>query len=239
VTRLVLWRHGLTRWNSEERMQGHEDVELSATGRAQARAAAPALAEPRPDLIVSSDLHRAADTAAELAALTGRPVEYDERLRERCYGDWQGLRLTEIERLWPEEYARWRAGAVVGACGVEDLAEVGARVRASLLDAAERAAGGTVVLVGHGGAMRYGLVAVLGWPQTSVRTLAVIGNCHWVELRHDAARGWQLRAYNVAPPVGAPGPTPPVAAPPVAAPPVAAWSGPPGSGTEAPTVASE
>lgn len=222
MTRLVLWRHGLTAWNSEQRMQGQTDVGLSDVGRVQAKVAAEALADFRPDLIVASDLSRAADTAAELAALTGRPVELDSRLRERCYGQWQGLRLVEVERRWPEPYARWRAGSVVGACGVEDLAEAGARVRGSLLDWAARAPGGTVVAVGHGGSLRYGLVALLGWPASTQRALGLIGNCHWVELGYDAVRGWQLRAYNVGRPV-----------------PSDAAAGASGPGTDTPAVASE
>ena len=90
VTRLLPWRHGETEWNAAGRVQGQLDPELSDVGRAQAAVAAPRLAEQRPDAIVASDLRRAADTAAVLAALTGLEVTLDARLRERFHGEWQG-----------------------------------------------------------------------------------------------------------------------------------------------------
>jgi broad specificity phosphatase PhoE len=196
VTRLLLWRHGQTAWNAADRVQGQLDVDLSAVGRAQADAAAVRLAELHPDLIVASDLRRAADTAATLAAITGLDVTYDVRLRERHYGEWQGLTNSEIDSRWPEASERWRAGLPVPEFGIEDLDEVGKRMADALRDASDAAPGGTIVVAGHGGAIRRGVIAMLGWPESVVRTLGVISNCHWVELRMDPRRGWQLRAYN-------------------------------------------
>ena len=64
--RLVLVRHGQTAWNAEGRAQGHADVGLDDTGRDQAGAMAPVVAETAPDLLLSSDLARARETAAYL-----------------------------------------------------------------------------------------------------------------------------------------------------------------------------
>src|SRR5690606_18245837 len=91
TSRLILWRHGHTEWNAERRVQGHSDVPLSALGHAQAAEAAPLLAAFAPDAIVSSDLRRCTETAAALARHTGLPVRRDPRLRERYYGEWEGL----------------------------------------------------------------------------------------------------------------------------------------------------
>jgi glucosyl-3-phosphoglycerate phosphatase len=197
VTRLLLWRHGQTAWNAGNRVQGQLDVDLSDIGRAQAETAAPKLAALHPDLLVASDLRRAVATAAALAALTGLDVIQDPRLRERCYGAWQGHDLAEIQARWPAEYARWRAGEPVAGAGVEDVDDVGKRVAEGLLDATARAAGGTVVVATHGGAVRHGCAHLLGWPPAAANTLGPVDNCHWTELRHDTRRGWQLRAHNV------------------------------------------
>lgn len=62
----MLWRHGETTYNASGRMQGHLDTELTAVGWNQARFAVPALARFEPDLVVSSDLRRATDTAMVL-----------------------------------------------------------------------------------------------------------------------------------------------------------------------------
>ena len=86
----MLWRHGQTTWNAERRFQGQSDIPLDATGQAQAERAARLLAGLRPDMIVSSDLSRAASTAAPLAQLTGLDVILDKDLRERHGGQWEG-----------------------------------------------------------------------------------------------------------------------------------------------------
>jgi probable phosphoglycerate mutase len=196
TARLIIWRHGNTEWNATDRVQGQTDVPLSELGRQQATAAASRLAELKPDHIVTSDLRRAADTAAALAALTDLPVRTDARLRERHYGQWQGLNLTEIAERYPDEYLRWRSGHEVGACGVESNGDVVKRARAALEDAA--ALGGTVVVASHGGTAKLGIAELLGWSVDVWRTLEGLHNCHWAVLRYDDRRGgWRLHSYNV------------------------------------------
>jgi probable phosphoglycerate mutase len=199
MSRLILWRHGNTDWNGSKRVQGQSDVALNDLGREQAAAAAPLLAALRPDAIVASDLRRAADTAAALAALTGLPVRLDPRLRERQFGLWQGLLLTEVAARHPAEYAAWRAGRPDPGCAVETLDDLGERVGAALREAADGVDGGTVVVATHGGAARQGCGHLLGWGPEVLRAIGGLDNCHWTELRHDTTRGWRLWAHNVGP----------------------------------------
>jgi probable phosphoglycerate mutase len=197
MTVLILWRHGLTDWNAGERVQGQTDTPLNDRGRAQAAAAARQLAALRPAAIVASDLRRAADTAAALAALTDLPVQSDARLRERHFGDWQGLTIAEIAERYPAEYARWRGGDPDFGCGAETVDDMAKRVGAALREAVDAAAGGTVVVATHGGAARHGIGEMVGWSHQVTRSLYGLGNCHWSELRLDPARGWRLRAHNL------------------------------------------
>ena len=197
MNRLIVVRHGRTEWNASQRMQGQADAPLDEVGRAQARAAAPRLAELAPAAIVASDLSRAADTAAELAALTGLEVRLDPRLRERSFGQWQGLRNSEIAERFPEGYARWQAGQAVDGFDIEPVDEVAKRTAAALQDAADLAPDSTVAVFGHGASTKYALGALLGWPAPVVRTVRALGNCRWVELHRDAVRGWQLDGYNL------------------------------------------
>ncbi|ROT27070.1 histidine phosphatase family protein [Micromonospora sp. HM5-17] len=197
MTRLIVWRHGNTDWNAANRVQGQLDVPLNDLGREQAAAAAPLLAALRPDAIVASDLSRAVDTAAALAALTGLPVRTDPRLRERYYGQWQGLTMTEVARRFPTEHARWRAGDPDPGCAVESLDELGKRVGTALQEAADAVPGGTIVVATHGGGARQGCGYLLGWDSVVLRAVGSLNNCHWTELRHDEVRGWQLRGHNV------------------------------------------
>jgi probable phosphoglycerate mutase len=197
VTRLIVWRHGQTAWNVANRIQGQLDVDLDPAGVAQAAAAAARLAQLRPAAIVSSDLRRASDTAAALAALTGLEVRYDPRLRERSFGEWQGLTNAEAAEKYPVEYARWRAGATIDGCGVEEADDLGKRGSSAFREAAELAPGGTVVAVSHGATAKYGMVALLGWPSSVLPGIGALSNCHWLDLRAYPSAGWQLRAYNV------------------------------------------
>ncbi|BBH66554.1 phosphoglycerate mutase [Actinoplanes sp. OR16] len=197
TSRLIVWRHGNTDWNAGSRVQGQTDVPLNELGRRQAVEAAELLAALRPDAIVASDLSRAADTAAALAARTGHTVTYDERLRERFFGAWQGLTTAEVAARRPDEFARWKAGNDVVGGDVETLDDLGKRVADGLQDAARLAPGGVVVAATHGAAARQGIAHLLGWPVSQVRTLRALQNCHWVELTLSDDGAWQLSAYNV------------------------------------------
>lgn len=200
MTTLIVWRHGTTDWNSEHRVQGHTDTPLNDLGHAQAARVAPLLAARSPVAIISSDLRRAADTALPLAQRTGLPVRHDPRLRERCYGDWEGLTGAEIAEQFPQARARQRVGDHELGHGIEPPADVMKRVGEALRDAAEVADGGTVVVATHGGSARYGTFDLLGWPAELLGTVHALGNCHYIELRLDETRGWTLYAYNVGPP---------------------------------------
>lgn len=200
TTRVIVWRHGNTDWNAGHRVQGQTDVPLNDLGRQQALDAADLLVRVRPAALVASDLRRAADTAAALAALTGLSVSYDERLRERSFGLWEGLTMTEVAETRPQEHARWVAGADVIGGAVETLDDLGKRVAEGLRAAAELVTpGSTVVVATHGAAARSGIGHLLGWPREQLRTLRALQNCHWSELTHDEQRGWQLASYNVGP----------------------------------------
>jgi broad specificity phosphatase PhoE len=173
-------------------------VPLNERGRAQATAAAERLAALEPSLVISSDLSRAWDTAAELGRLTGLPVEREPRLRERGFGLWETLRLDEIKVRFPESHARWAAGDSAPGDGLEPLTDLGKRVSEVIRQAYERNPDGLTVLVTHGGSVRWGVATLLGWPEEAALTLGALHNCHWSDLGHHATyRTWQLLAHNV------------------------------------------
>lgn len=205
MTTLILWRHGITEWNAERRVQGQTDTPLSGIGRTQAAVAAQMLAARKPDALVSSDLARCTGTAAPLAELTGLVVQLDRRLRERHYGEWQGLTMGEVADRFPEAYARQRGGSHDLGHGIEPPTDVAKRVGEALREITDATPGGTTVVVTHGGAARYGVFDLLDWPQSRLGGMAVLSNCHYTELSFDPVRGWMLRAHNVGAMEGAPG----------------------------------
>jgi probable phosphoglycerate mutase len=194
VTDLVVWRHGRTEYNDTGRFQGHLDTSLDAVGHAQARAAAARLAAMRPARVVTSDLERAAATAAYLGELAGVAVEADPRLREVDVGEWSGLSREEIAARFPDDYAAWLRGEDVRRGGGETSPEVVARALAALQDRLPCA--GPLVVVTHGGTSRDLVLTLLGLPRRARTAFAVLGNARWAELaRH--GDGWRLTAYNV------------------------------------------
>ena len=194
---VLLLRHGRTSWNAEERFQGQTDVDLDDVGRAQASRAARLLARLHPDVLVTSDLRRARDTAAALAGVTGLPVEADPRLRETYAGSWQGMTSTEIDAAHGAERQAWRSGQDVrpGVDG-ELRHEVGDRVAKAVREYADRLVPGQLlVAVSHGGAISSGLQTLLGVPRSGWPVVSGLNNCHWSLLREYGDR-WVLEEHN-------------------------------------------
>jgi 2,3-bisphosphoglycerate-dependent phosphoglycerate mutase len=108
VTELVLIRHGETDWNRAHRFQGQLDVPLNAAGQAQAEALARHAADLiRGDAFFSSDLQRAQQTAAPLAAIWGQAPVLLPGLREQAFGEWEGQDVPTLRARHPREWARW------------------------------------------------------------------------------------------------------------------------------------
>jgi broad specificity phosphatase PhoE len=204
VRRLVLLRHGRTEWNDTGRAQGHADVRLDATGEAQAKAVAPALAALAPVAVWSSDLLRAAATAAVVAAEAGLEPVLDARLREFDIGPHRmGLTDAEYAAAYPDEHAALLAGDLAAIPGRETHADVLARFLPALTTYADAVGDGeTGIVISHGAALRAAVPAFLGWDDETSEGLGVLANCGWVELEHAASawtggqERWRLAAWN-------------------------------------------
>ena len=196
VPRLVLWRHGQTEWNATGRFQGQLDPPLDEVGRNQAALAAPHLVAtglpPERTVVVSSDLSRAAETAATLTALLGVPLLLDPRLREHGMGCWEGLTRDEVAQRYPDQYADWVAGRPVRGRGGEDAAEVGERALAALADLPEAP---VAVVVTHGGTAGRLVERLLGLGPEHRRVFGALANCAWSELVHQGSR-WRVVRHN-------------------------------------------
>jgi broad specificity phosphatase PhoE len=89
-------RHGVTDWNRQKRFQGRTDIPLNDEGIAQARAAARRLQQVTIDLIVSSPLRRAMQTAETVAAEARKPVAVDADLIECDFCSFEGRPIPEV-----------------------------------------------------------------------------------------------------------------------------------------------
>ena len=132
ATITLLLRHGQTPLSAERRFAGIGDIELTETGVRQAKLAGERLAaRGGVDVVVTSPLRRARQTAEEVAAAIGAPVEEDADFRETDFGAWEGLTFTEAQRRWPREVAVWLADPAAAPPGGESFAAVTTRVRAA------------------------------------------------------------------------------------------------------------
>lgn len=158
MTEIFLIRHGETAWNAERRLQGHLDIPLNEEGERQAAALARALAGETVDVIISSDLSRAASTAQAVAELQGLPLHTDASLRERCFGAFEGLLYDELEARFPEAYAQWKvrdphARYPDGERRAETFAEFAQRAVDAVTRIAKMHRGKRIVIVSHGGVL--------------------------------------------------------------------------------------
>ncbi|HRW20216.1 MAG TPA: histidine phosphatase family protein [Dermatophilaceae bacterium] len=189
--RLVLVRHGRTAWNHTRRAQGHADIELDEVGRREGAAMARVVARLRPAGLWSSDLARAALTAAYLAAASGIEVQLDPRLREYSVGERSGLTRAEFAERFPAEYAAWEADdETLLVPGAETTADVLARMVPALRECLEALEPGQVgVVVTHGACLRAAMLELVGLPQSADGVFATMGNCTWTVLQQSETGG--------------------------------------------------
>lgn len=175
VTRVVLVRHGVTEFTEQARLDGRggADPSLSEAGRAQAAAAARAVAHllaGEPARVVTSTLARAVETGAEVARALGVTPQQDPDWDEQDFGDWDGVSVHDLARDDPEALQALRADPAYARPGGESHEQLEARVLAAWRRVVE--AGGTTVVVCHRKPIMVVLAEVLGIPHDKVWRLA-------------------------------------------------------------------
>ena len=163
--RWFIVRHGETEWNAQGRIQGHTDISLSEIGIQQARLVAQRLAGVSLDVAYSSDLKRSAETAREILGQRSTPLHTTPRLREFNKGVFEGLTPEETGQRYPELYAASQVNDLDFAPpGGESIRQTSARMNAFMTELRMRHPDENVLIVGHGGALRAGFVALMELP---------------------------------------------------------------------------
>jgi probable phosphoglycerate mutase len=193
--RLYLVRHGQTAWNAEERAQGHTDIPLDETGIKQAELLGEMLADEPIQLILTSDLQRSSQTAENIAKRLGVPMEVTPTLRERCFGEWEGLPYAEVGRRMGAEVPARGLAALFEACpaGGESLQMTWERVKA-VTDRLSQLEENTLV-VSHGGVSALMLAQLIRGDIITSRAFR-LHNCAVTELHRRPDHTFQLIRYN-------------------------------------------
>lgn len=154
MTELLFIRHGETDWNRQQRFQGQIDVPLNAIGQAQAARVAARLATDRHDALFSSDLQRARETAAPLAAAWNLAPVALAGFREQNFGVLEGLDVPTIKARHPALWLRWlEHRADFALPGGESLRQFHDRVLAAVRELAAARTGARLAVVTHGGVL--------------------------------------------------------------------------------------
>jgi uncharacterized phosphatase len=173
-------RHGQTDWNRDDKLQGSSDIPLNEVGRQQAREAAAVLADGGWEVIVSSPMLRARETAEIIAGELSLELgpSYPDFV-ERDYGTLEGSSSSETMARWPgRDYP-----------GAETLDSVVRRGLAGLATVRAEFGDRNVVIVCHGTIIRYTLATLAGRPIDGIRNGSI-------STLTRTADGWEVLTVN-------------------------------------------
>lgn len=195
--RWFLIRHGETAWNDEGRAQGQSDTLLNARGRAQAELTATRLAPLEFEAAYSSDLRRVAHTAEAIMVGRGMPFTKMKELREKAFGEWEGMTFEEVERNHPTMFRRlFDEDVDFAPPGGESDTQLYARMKSAAEELVSRHSDseGNILVVGHGGSLRGLIASMLGMPAEYMWRLR-LSNCS-ITIIHTFDGGAALELLN-------------------------------------------
>lgn len=168
---IFLVRHGETQWNVEYRLQGQvQHVRLDEEGVRQSKLLAKRLAKEKIDLIYSSPLERALQTAEMIAEPHGLAIITHAGLSERSHGIMDGLTREEIRKNHPEVWKVYEGTREMpGIAGAETLAQLAERAFISFMEISRQGPGKNIVVVSHGGVNRAIISRLVGIERSKIR----------------------------------------------------------------------
>jgi broad specificity phosphatase PhoE len=208
MTQIILVRHGQTPWNKDKIFRGSVDIPLNDQGREEASLAGEWLKGETFHAAYTSPLSRSRDTAEAISRHHGLEVLDLPGLSDLCYGDWQGLPLTEVKVKYADLYRRWEAAPeTVRFPQGETLNEVRDRALAAVEQVVQRHPGQAVLLSAHRAVNKVLIAAFIGldnshfWrigqDTTAVNRFHRVGNIWQIMLVNDTChlRGLKRGEY--------------------------------------------
>ena len=169
---LFLIRHGTTEYNAADRLQGRIDLSLNPLGRKEAQALGDFLADESLDLVISSPMQRARETAR--IAMGGRdvPLRLEESFVEIDIGAWEGREYAAVRSQDPDFFANWLQDPYVRIPGGESFVDVCERVKPGV-EALWRAQAQRILISGHATVNRAILAVLMGIAPEAARRFRV------------------------------------------------------------------
>jgi phosphoserine phosphatase len=163
MSRIYLIRHGETEWNKDQRSQGcSNDIPLSELGLLQAEAVGKRLSCEKIDMVFSSTLLRAHQTAEIIAKHHNIPVTKCSEFIEINFGKWEGLRLSDIKENYNDAYNVWRKTPhLADIPGAESIAKLKDRSMNKLYELIEANPNKNILIVSHGISIKVIITAIM------------------------------------------------------------------------------
>lgn len=155
MTRLYLIRHGETLWNKKRKTQGAKNIKLSTLGKLQAEYLGKKLKDKNIDILYSSDLSRAYQTAEIVGKHIKKPIHLLPEIREMNFGQWEGLTIDEIQLKYQDVYDIWKdAPHIATIPGAETLLQVQERAMKGVNSIIKNNNGKNIAMVSHGATIK-------------------------------------------------------------------------------------
>lgn len=187
MAEVVFCRHGESEHNKKELIQGQIDSELTEKGRGQAKQLSEALSNKNFDLIYSSDLKRARETAEIIRQNHDTEIHTTQKLRERNLGVLEGKHYTEWDQVNTKDHHSWSPE------NGESLKEHKKRV-SEVLDQICKESPEKALVVAHGGSIRAALTSILGCDSRQAWRID-LDNCSVTRIQ-DTDQGWIIKEVN-------------------------------------------
>ena len=173
MVKVILVRHGETDWNLSRRIQGgNSDTQLNQRGRQQAESLALRLKPEKIQVIYSSPLQRARDTALAIAYYHQLPVEVEPSLKEIEVGALEGMRIADVGKRLSELLVTYKQGDELPRLpGGESVAEVQQRVWSTIQRLVDKHRGGVLVVVSHYFSVLTAICSVINLPLSQITRL--------------------------------------------------------------------
>lgn len=151
-----------------------EDPPLNHTGRVQAKQSSLYFRGKTIDAIYTSPAARTRQTAQEIADIVNLPIQSSEALRERRFGQWEGMLMAEVEQQYPQEYKAWKADQVgYTPVGGETLDVLVNRVTGFIAELTTKHQGRSIIVVTHVGPIRAAVCRAFDIPWKQYRQVNV------------------------------------------------------------------
>lgn len=187
TTKLLIVRHGQSVGNLTRRFLGRTDLDLTETGREQARLTGELLKNEKIDCAFSSPLRRAIDTCRAITAFhPNLEIEIEPLIAEIYAGKWENMPFSEIAEKYETEFGIWKDDIGNAVCtDGESLKEVYKRVSDALEEIVRENAGKTVLLTSHGAAIRSMTTYMSGLPVERMKEIDWASNASVTVAFHD------------------------------------------------------